>query len=91
MSKLRWMVQKSTSGAHLVCAGLRLKLITCIGLFWAFNASFGSFSGVELQLVTCFWRWTPDCNMELELNASLHHLSLSKVWTIIYCWKALDV
>ncbi|QHN91696.1 uncharacterized protein DS421_17g577150 [Arachis hypogaea] len=29
--------------------------------------------------------------MELALNASLCHLSLSKVWTIIYCWKDLDV
>ena len=26
--------------------------------------------------------------MELPLNANLRHLSLSKVWTIIYFWKS---
>ena len=85
------MVQRSTSGAYLVCAGVRLKQFTCIRLFWAFNARFGSISGVELQLLILFWRWTPELGRELALNASLRHLSLSKVWTIIYCWKALDV
>ncbi|QHO53936.1 uncharacterized protein DS421_2g52360 [Arachis hypogaea] len=29
--------------------------------------------------------------MKLALNASLRRLSSRKVWTIIYCWKALDV
>ena len=79
MSKLRWIVQKSTSGAHLVCAGLRLKQLTCIRLFWAFNARFGSISGVELQLLILFWRWTPELGRELALNASLRHLFLSKI------------
>ena len=71
--------------------GLRLKQFTCIRPFWAFNARFGSISGVELQLLILFWRWTPELGRELALNASLHHLFLAKVWTIIYCWKALDV
>ncbi|QHO49378.1 uncharacterized protein DS421_1g13450 [Arachis hypogaea] len=29
--------------------------------------------------------------MKLALNASLRRLNSNKVWTIIYCWKALDV
>ena len=91
MSRLWWMMQRSTSGAHLVCAGLRFKHFTCTRLFWAFNARFGSISGVELQLLILFWRWTPELGRELALNASLRRLSLCKVWTIIYWWKALDV
>jgi len=71
--------------------GLRLKQFTCIRLFWAFNARFGSISGVELQFLILFWHWTPELGRELALNASLSRLSLSKVWNIIYCWKALDV
>ena len=71
--------------------GLRFKHFTCIRMFWAFNARFGSISGVELQLLILFWRWTPELGRELALNASLRRLSLCKVWTIIYCWKALDV
>ena len=55
------------------------------------NASFCASLGVQLQFFILFWRWTPELGRELALNASLHRLSLSKVWTIIYCWKALDV
>ena len=55
------------------------------------NASFCASLGVQLQFLILFWRWTPELGKELALNASLRHLSLSKVWTIIYFWKALDV
>ena len=55
------------------------------------NASFCASLGVQLQFLILFWRWTPDLGRGLALNASLHHLFLCKVWTIIYCWKALDV
>ena len=55
------------------------------------NASFCAILGVELHFATCFWRWTPELGRELALNASLRHLNLGKVWTIIYCWNALDV
>ncbi|QHO47057.1 uncharacterized protein DS421_6g193050 [Arachis hypogaea] len=39
--------------------------------------------------MTCFWRLTPDSSM--YLNAKLRRQFPNKVWTIIYCWKALDV
>ena len=61
------------------------------GSFLELNASFCASLGVELHFATCFWRWTPELGRELALNASLRRLSLCKVWTIIYCWKALDV
>ena len=55
------------------------------------NASFCASLGVQLWFWILFWRWTPELGRELALNASLHHLNFDKVWTIIYCWKALDV
>ena len=55
------------------------------------NASFCASLGVELHFATCFWRWMPELGKELALNASLHRVNSGKVWTIIYCWKALDV
>ena len=59
--------------------------------FLELNASFCASLGVQLQFLILFWRWTPELGRELTLNASLRRLSLCKVWTIIYCWKALDV
>ncbi|QHO35007.1 uncharacterized protein DS421_9g271910 [Arachis hypogaea] len=41
--------------------------------------------------MTFFWRLTPDSSMYLAFNAKLRRLSSRKVWTIIYCWKALNV
>ena len=83
-------MQKSTSGAHLVCAWAELELYTCRGFFWswtpscnvflAFNSSSWRVSGVWLLNAAWNWRW-----------ANLCHLISNKVWTIIYCWKALDV
>ena len=70
---------------------LSIEFYTCWGFFWswtplcilflAFNSTLQPVSGVL----------TPECSMELVLNASLRHLNSGKVWTIIYCWKALDV
>ena len=59
--------------------------------FVELNASFYASLGVQLKFLILFWRWTPELGRELALNASLRRLSLCKVWTIIYCWKALDV
>ena len=47
--------------------------------------------GVQLRIMTFFWRLTPDSSMNLAFNAKLRRHSSNKVWTIIYCWKALDV
>ena len=55
------------------------------------NASFYASLGVQLWFVTCFWRLTPDSSIELAFNALLRRLNSAKVWTIIYCWKSLDV
>ena len=55
------------------------------------NASFCASLGVQLWFWILFWRWTPDLGRKLALNASLRRQFLSKVWTIIHCWKALDV
>ena len=71
-------MQKIHFRAHLVCA-------------WAELSCVETLFGVKRQVVTCFWRLTPKCSMELALNASLRRLNSDKVWTIIYCWKALDV
>ena len=59
--------------------------------FVELNASFSASLGVQLWFWILFWRWTPDLGRRLALNASLRHLFLAKVWTIIYFWKALDV
>ena len=47
--------------------------------------------GVQLRIMTFFWRLTPDSSVYLAFNAKLRRHSSNKVWTIIYCWKALDV
>ena len=69
-------MQRSTSGAHLVCWGplgvcwdWDFKQFTCRGHLWswtpvfvpvwAFNSSFGSFSGAGRQIWVEGWRWTP--------------------------------
>ena len=84
-------MQKSTSGAHLVCAWAELWVLHVHRPFVELNAMFWSISGVQLWFWILFWRWTPELGRGLALNASLRRLSLCKVWTIIYCWKALDV
>ena len=72
----------------------------CLGWAWMLhvqrpfvelNASFCASLGVQLWFWILFWRWTPDLDRRLALNASLRRQFLAKVWTIIYCWKALDV
>ena len=47
-----------------------------LGVCWGWDLSFShawAISGVERQVVTCFWRWTPTCNLFLALNARLQH------------------
>ena len=85
------MMQRSTSGAHLVCAGAEIWVSHVQRPFVELNASFYASLGVQLQFLILFWRWTPDLGRRLALNASLRRLNFGKVWTIIYCWKALDV
>ena len=84
-------MHKSTSGAHLVCAWAGLWVLHVQRPFVELNASFCASLGVQLWFWILFWRWTPDLGKKLALNASLCRLFLAKVWTIIYCWKALDV
>ena len=84
-------MQKSTSGAHLVCAGAETKAFHVWRPFLASNFRLWRVLGVQLRIMTFFWRLTPDSSMNLAFNAKLRRLSSLKVWTIIYCWKALDV
>ena len=84
-------MQKSTSGAHLVCAGAETKAIHELRLFLELNFELWRVLGVQLRIMTFFWRLTPDSSVYLAFNAKLRRHSSNKVWTIIYCWKALDV
>ena len=69
MSGLWWMMQRSTSGAHLVCVWAEPECCTCRGHLWswtpvfvpvwAFNSSFWSVSGAGRQNWAENWRWTP--------------------------------
>ena len=84
-------MHKFTSGAHLVCVWAELKCCTCRGHFWSWTPVFVPVWAFNSGFVTCFWRWTPELGRRLALNASLRRQFLCKIWTIIYCWKALDV
>ena len=84
-------MQKSTSGAHLMCAGAEPKAFHVQRPFLASNFRLWRVLGVQLRIMTFFWRLTPDSSMNLAFNAKLRRHSSNKVWTIIYCWKALDV
>ena len=80
-------MHKSTSGAHLVYAWAELELRH----FLASNSRLWRVLGVQLRIMTFFWRFTPDSSVYLAFNAKLRRHSSNKVWTIIYCWKVLDV
>ena len=84
-------MQKSTSGAHLVCAGAEIKAFHVRRPFLASNFRLWRVLGVQLRIMTFFWRLTPDSSVNLAFNAKLRRHSSNKVWTIIYFWKALDV
>ena len=74
-----------------MCAGAETKAFHVWRPFLASNSRLWRVLGVQLRIMTFFWRLTPDSSMNLAFNAKLRRHSSNKVWTIIYCWKALDV
>ena len=91
-------MQKSTFGAHLVCAWAELELYTSWDFFWswtpscnvflAFNSGSWRVSGVWLQNAAWNWRWAP-----VYVNNSLIKYRLlyiaGKLWmsTFQRCWE----
>ena len=80
-------MQKSTSGAHLVCAGAETKA----------SHVPGAVLGVQRQVVTCFWRLTPLCNLFLAFNSRMQHgtgvecqFASSKLGKIMDYYKFLE-
>ena len=73
------MMQNPLQGPLGVCLGWALKL-----------SRVEAFLGGKRQLLCQFRRLTPG-SLELIWNAGLGHQISGKIWTIIYCWKALDV